>query len=239
MVTGYVADSPLWGKYVLDRPVLSLSLLSLQDLHIYNDSVRLWLSLLFLSRGLARLIIYVLHSLYIRSRPQTNYSRKQNNKKWNHCQGPVGLARFPISRLTTLSFLCKNFIVIVWEGELAVRKNREIFSYGHSSPAIGMKLKRSRLVHICTRAEISHVNSKKITHMNRRPNSFPLTRRTIPIMNNLGIYNEFPLCKHHFSCRMIHDSWQNEIHYDLAISTIVTVLSAPDSFAALRGNILL
>ena len=37
----------------------------------------------------------------------------------------------------------------------------EIFSYEHSSPVTGMKLERSRLVHLGNWAEISHMNSNQ------------------------------------------------------------------------------
>ena len=36
-----------------------------------------------------------------------------------------------------------------------------IFPYEHSSPVTGMKLERSRLVHLSNQAEISHMNSNK------------------------------------------------------------------------------
>ena len=37
----------------------------------------------------------------------------------------------------------------------------EIFPYEHSSPVTGLKLERSRLVHLGKRAEISHINRNR------------------------------------------------------------------------------
>ena len=59
----------------------------------------------------------------------------------------------PVNRAGSVSeisphytFLCKNF---------------DVFPYEHSSPVTGMKLERSRLVHLGNRAEISHMNSNR------------------------------------------------------------------------------
>ena len=62
------------------------------------------------------------------------------------------------------TFLCKNFDVFRMkrraypDTEISVT-GLEIFPYEHSSPVTGMKLERSRLVHLGNRAEISHMNS--------------------------------------------------------------------------------
>ena len=51
--------------------------------------------------------------------------------------------------------------ISVFAIEISAVTGLEIFPYEHSSPVTGMKLERSRLVHLGNRAEISHMDSDR------------------------------------------------------------------------------
>ena len=64
------------------------------------------------------------------------------------------------SPVTEFSVFATEIEISVFATEISVT-GLEIFPYEHSSLVTGIKLERSRLVHLGNRAEISHMNSNR------------------------------------------------------------------------------